>query len=149
MAGLIAYGTAGIVSAGRTPNGHLAKAEPVVSTVAGTGLASIPAGVTPHRGVLPVMGHAVQTALPVAVLDVYQAPELVLLALSGLAIARRVALQCLARLAGPATGARSGKEFSRPVSIPGLPVRSTSDGGRNGRPPEQFKEMQCGRSSRD
>ena len=33
------------------------------------------------------MGHAVQTALPVAVLDVYQAPELVLLALSGLAIA--------------------------------------------------------------
>ena len=63
--------------------------------------------------------------------------------------AHRVALQCLARLAGPATGARSGKEFSRPVSIPGLPVRSTSDGGRNGRPPEQFKEMQCGRSSRD
>ena len=63
----------------------------VVSTVAGTGLvaglASIPAGVTLHRGVLPVMGHAVQTALPVAVLDVYQAPELVLLALSGLAIA--------------------------------------------------------------
>ena len=145
----------------------------VVSTVAGTGLvaglASIPAGVTLHRDVLPVMGHAVQTALPVAVLDVYQAPELVLLALSGLAIAvagarpgrlggprphrrraaRRVALQCLARLAGPATGARSGKEFSRPVSIPGLPVRSTSDGGRNGRPPEQLKEMQCGRSSRD
>jgi putative ABC transport system permease protein len=63
----------------------------VVSTVAGTGLvaglASIPAGVTLHRDVLPVMGHAVQTALPVAVLDVYQAPELVLLALSGLAIA--------------------------------------------------------------
>jgi ABC-type lipoprotein release transport system permease subunit len=46
-----------------------------------------PAGVTLHRDVLPVMGHAVQTALPVAVLDVYQAPELVLLALSGLAIA--------------------------------------------------------------
>jgi hypothetical protein len=49
----------------------------VVSTVAGTGpvagLASIPAGVTLHRDVLPVMGHAVQTALPVAVLDVYQA----------------------------------------------------------------------------
>ena len=63
----------------------------VVSTVAGTGLvaglASIPAGVTLHRDVLPVMGHAAQTALPVAVLDVYQAPELVLLALSGLAIA--------------------------------------------------------------
>jgi putative ABC transport system permease protein len=37
----------------------------VVSTVAGTGLvaglASIPAGVTLHRDVLPVMGHAVQT----------------------------------------------------------------------------------------
>ena len=64
----------------------------VVSTVAGTGLASIPAGVTLHRGVLPVMGHAVQTALPVAVLDVYQAPELVLLALPGLAIAAAGAL---------------------------------------------------------
>jgi putative ABC transport system permease protein len=63
----------------------------VVSTVAGTGLvaglAAIPAGVALHRYVLPVMGHAVQTALPAAVLDVYHAPELVLLALSGLAIA--------------------------------------------------------------
>jgi hypothetical protein len=45
--------------------------------------------------------------------------------------------------------AKLAKEFSRLVSIPGLPVRSTSDGGWNGRPPEQFKEMQCGRSSRD
>jgi putative ABC transport system permease protein len=83
----------------------------VVSTAAGTGLASIPAGVTLHRGVLPVMGHAVQTALPVAVLDVYQAPELVLLALSGPAIARRVALQCLARLAGPATRGEVGQRI--------------------------------------
>ena len=33
------------------------------------------------------MGHAVQTGLPTAVLDVYHAPELILLALSGLAIA--------------------------------------------------------------
>jgi putative ABC transport system permease protein len=59
----------------------------VVSTVADTDLAAIPAGVTLHRYVLPVMSHAVQTALPAAVLDVYRAPELVVLALSGLAIA--------------------------------------------------------------
>jgi putative ABC transport system permease protein len=37
--------------------------------------------------VLPVMGHSVQTGLPAAVLDVYHAPELVLLALGGLVIA--------------------------------------------------------------
>lgn len=44
-------------------------------------------GVALHRSVLPIMGHAVQTGLPTAVLDVYHAPELILLALSGLAIA--------------------------------------------------------------
>ena len=63
----------------------------VVSTVAGTGLAAgliaIPAGIAVHRYVLPVMGHAAQTSLPAAVLDVYRAPELALLTLSGLAIA--------------------------------------------------------------
>jgi putative ABC transport system permease protein len=63
----------------------------VVSTVAGTGLAAgliaIPAGVALHWSVLPVMGHAAHTSLPAAVLDVYHAPELILLALSGLAVA--------------------------------------------------------------
>jgi hypothetical protein len=105
------------------------------------------------------MSHAVQTALPAAVLDVYRAPELVVLALSGLAIAVAGALAP----AGWAARARTAsalraewrssawpvKKFSRPVSISGLPVRSTNDGGRNGRPPEHLKEMQCGRSSPD
>jgi putative ABC transport system permease protein len=63
----------------------------MVSTVAGIGLVAgliaIPAGVALHRYVLPVMGHAAQTGLPAAVLDVYHAPELALLALSGLVIA--------------------------------------------------------------
>ena len=63
----------------------------VVSTVAGTGLAAgliaIPAGVALHWYVLPVMGNAAQTSLPAAVLDVYHAPQLILLALSGLVIA--------------------------------------------------------------
>jgi hypothetical protein len=31
------------------------------------------------------------------------------------------------------------EKISRPVSISGLPVRSTNDGGRNGRPPEHFE----------
>ena len=64
----------------------------VVSTVSRHRPGLDPGRVTLQRGVLPVMGHAVQTALPVAVLDVYQAPELVLLALSGLAIAAAGAL---------------------------------------------------------
>jgi len=63
----------------------------VVSTVAGiglvAGLVAIPAGVALHRYVLPVMGNAAQTGLPAAVLDVYHAPELILLAVSGLVIA--------------------------------------------------------------
>jgi putative ABC transport system permease protein len=63
----------------------------VVSTVAGTGLVAgliaIPAGVALHRFVLPVMGNAAQTGLPASVLNVYHAPELILLALAGLAIA--------------------------------------------------------------
>jgi len=73
---------------GMTPRQTIAM---VISTVAGTGLAAgliaIPAGVTLHRSVLPVMGHAVQTALPPTVLRVYHAPELILLTLSGLVIA--------------------------------------------------------------
>jgi len=63
----------------------------VVSTVAGTGLVAgliaIPAGVAMHRYVLPVMGNAAQTGLPAAVINVYHAPQLILLALSGLVIA--------------------------------------------------------------
>jgi putative ABC transport system permease protein len=59
--------------------------------VAGIGLAAgliaIPAGVALHNYVLPIMGDAAQTALPSAVLDVYHAPQLILLALAGLAIA--------------------------------------------------------------
>ncbi len=73
---------------GMTPRQTVAM---VVSTVAGIGLAAgliaIPAGVILHRYVLPVMGNAAQTGLPPAVLDVYHAPELILLAVSGLVIA--------------------------------------------------------------
>jgi putative ABC transport system permease protein len=63
----------------------------VVSTVAGTGLAAgliaVPAGIALHRYVLPIMGDAVHTSLPPAVLDVYHARELTLLALTGVLIA--------------------------------------------------------------
>jgi len=73
---------------GMTPRQTIAM---VVSTVAGTGLVAgliaVPAGVALHRYVLPVMGNAVQTGLPAAVLNVYRPWELVLLALGGLAIA--------------------------------------------------------------
>ncbi len=73
---------------GMTPRQTIAM---VVSTVAGTGLAAgliaIPAGVILHWYVLPVMGNAAQTGLPATVLNVYRAPELILLAVSGLVIA--------------------------------------------------------------
>jgi putative ABC transport system permease protein len=73
---------------GMTPRQTIAM---VVSTVAVIGLAAgliaIPAGVTLHRYVLPVMGNAAQTRLPTTVLHVYHTPELALLALAGLAIA--------------------------------------------------------------
>ncbi len=63
----------------------------VVCSVAGIGLVAgliaIPAGIVLHHYVLPVMGHAAQTAVPASVLDVYRPWELVLLALSGLVIA--------------------------------------------------------------
>jgi putative ABC transport system permease protein len=63
----------------------------VVCSVAGTGLAAgliaIPAGIALHHYVLPVMGHAAQTAVPASVLDAYRPWEIALLALSGLAIA--------------------------------------------------------------
>jgi putative ABC transport system permease protein len=73
---------------GMTPRQTIAM---VVSTVAGTGLVAgliaVPAGVALHRCVLPVMGDAVRTGLPAAVLNVYRPWELILLALGGLAIA--------------------------------------------------------------
>jgi putative ABC transport system permease protein len=73
---------------GMTPGQTIAM---VFSMVAGIGLVAgliaIPAGVALHQYVLPVMGNAAHTALPAAVLDVYHAPVLVLLALAGLVIA--------------------------------------------------------------
>src|SRR5207244_1431818 len=42
--------------------------------------------------------------------------------------------------------AKLAKEFSRLVSIPGLPVRSTSDGGRNGR--RQSSSRRCNAEDR-
>src|SRR5690348_3723218 len=63
----------------------------VVCSVAGTGLAAgliaIPAGIALHHYILPVMGHAAQTAVPASVLDAYRPWEIVLLALAGLVIA--------------------------------------------------------------
>jgi putative ABC transport system permease protein len=49
------------------------------------------------------MAHAVQTGLPPAVLDVYRASELILLALSGLAIALAGALAPASWAAGTRT----------------------------------------------
>jgi putative ABC transport system permease protein len=90
----------------------------VISTVAGIGLAAgliaIPAGVALHQYVLPVMGHAVQTGLPPAVLDVYRASELILLALSGLAIALAGALARPAGQPGPAPHPRSAPNNPNP-----------------------------------
>ena len=84
---------------GMTPRQTIAM---VVCSVAGIGLVAgliaIPAGIALHNYVLPVMGHAAQTDLPPAVLNVYQPAGLVLLALAGLAIAVLGAL-------GPATWA--------------------------------------------
>jgi putative ABC transport system permease protein len=49
------------------------------------------------------MGNAVQTGLPASVLDVYHAPELILLALSGLVIAVAGALAPAGWAAGTRT----------------------------------------------
>jgi putative ABC transport system permease protein len=63
----------------------------VLSSVAGVGvlggLVGVPAGFALHGYVLPVMGHAAGSELPPSVLDVYDAPQLVLLGLAGVAIA--------------------------------------------------------------
>jgi putative ABC transport system permease protein len=73
---------------GMTPRQTIAM---VVSTVTGIGLVAgliaVPAGVMLHDYVVPAMGSAVQSGLPASVINVYQAPELILLALSGLVIA--------------------------------------------------------------
>jgi putative ABC transport system permease protein len=75
-------------SVGMTPRQAMAM---VVCSVAGTGLVAgliaIPAGVALHHYVLPVMGHAAQTAVPASVLDAYRPWEIALLALAGLIIA--------------------------------------------------------------
>ena len=73
---------------GMTPRQTIAM---VMCSVAGIGLVAgliaIPAGVALHQYVLPIMGQAAQTGIPASVLNVYHAPELILLALSGLVIA--------------------------------------------------------------
>ncbi|MFD9902782.1 FtsX-like permease family protein [Streptomyces sp. NPDC059063] len=68
----------------------------VLASVAGIGvlggLIGVPTGYALHRFVLPKMGHAAGTNLPPSVLEVYAAPQLALLALSGIAIAALGAL---------------------------------------------------------
>ncbi|MFF0449594.1 ABC transporter permease [Streptomyces sp. NPDC004609] len=63
----------------------------VLASVAGIGvfggLIGVPAGFALHGVVLPVMGHAAGTELPPSVIEVYDAPQLVLLGLAGIAIA--------------------------------------------------------------
>jgi putative ABC transport system permease protein len=78
---------------GMTPRQTVAM---VVCWVAGTGLVAgmiaVPAGIALHHYVLPVMAAAAGTGLPAVVLDVYRGPELVALALAGVAIAVVAAL---------------------------------------------------------
>jgi putative ABC transport system permease protein len=73
---------------GMTPRQMIAM---VVTTVATTGLVAgliaVPAGTALHHAILPIMASGAQTALPAAVYNVYNPPELVLLALAGLVIA--------------------------------------------------------------
>ncbi|MEV0223756.1 FtsX-like permease family protein [Streptomyces sp. NPDC050704] len=68
----------------------------VLASVAGIGvlggLVGVPAGFALHGFVLPVMGHAAGTDLPPSVLEVYDAPQLVLLGLAGIVIAALGAL---------------------------------------------------------
>ncbi|MEU3742084.1 FtsX-like permease family protein [Streptomyces sp. NPDC032198] len=63
----------------------------VLASVAGIGvvggLVGVPAGFALHGFVLPVMGHAAGTGLPPSVMDVYGAPQLVLLGFAGVVIA--------------------------------------------------------------
>jgi putative ABC transport system permease protein len=63
----------------------------VVTTVAATGLIAgliaVPAGIALHHAILPIMGNGAQTDFPPGIYNVYNPAELVLLALTGLAIA--------------------------------------------------------------
>lgn len=78
---------------GMTPRQTLAM---VVSSAAAigviAGLIAIPAGVTLHRFLVPVMGHAGGTNVPGTLLSVYSPGELAVLALAGLLIAAGGAL---------------------------------------------------------
>ena len=73
---------------GMTPRQVIAM---VVCSVAVTGLAAgviaVPAGVALHQYVLPRMAAAAGTELPASFLNVYRAPELAILAVSGVVIA--------------------------------------------------------------
>lgn len=51
------------------------------------GIVAVPAGILLHHGVLPAMASAANSGIPQSVMSVYAAPEMVLLALAGLAIA--------------------------------------------------------------
>jgi len=78
---------------GMTPGQVIAM---VVTTVAATGLIAgmiaVPAGIALHHAILPLMGNAAQTGFPAGIYNVYNPPELVLLALAGLVIAVASAL---------------------------------------------------------
>ena len=67
------------------------------------GIIAVPAGILLHHGVLPTMASAANSGLPASVLSVYSAPELVLLALAGLAIAIAGALAPASWAAGSRT----------------------------------------------
>jgi putative ABC transport system permease protein len=73
---------------GMTPRQTLAM---VVCSVGLTGLIAgiiaVPAGITLHHNVLPVMAHAANSGLPASVISVYSVPEMIGLALAGLVIA--------------------------------------------------------------
>jgi putative ABC transport system permease protein len=73
---------------GMTPRQVIAMA---VTTVAATGLIAgliaVPAGIALERLILPIMASSSQIALPASAYNVYQPPELTLLALVGLVIA--------------------------------------------------------------
>ncbi len=78
---------------GMTPRQTIAM---VVCWVAGTGLVAsviaVPLGIVLHGYVLPAMARSVDLGLPASFLNVYHAGELVLLGLTGIAIAVASAL---------------------------------------------------------
>ena len=81
----------------------------VTCWVAGTGLVAgvvaVPVGIAVHRLVLPIMAHAAATNVPASYVNVYSAPEVVLLALAGLVIAIAGALLPASWAAGSRTAA--------------------------------------------